>query len=41
MPGKIADVYTPKINIEPTNHLIEKDNHLNQTSMTLGSILNF
>ena len=40
-PGRMVDVYTSKINIEPTNHLIEKEKHLNQTSMTLGSILIF
>ena len=26
-----------KINMEPENHLFEKENHLNQTFVTLGS----
>ncbi len=30
-----------KINMEPKDDPIEKDNHLNQTSMTLGSMLIF
>ena len=42
LPGCIVfkiQIYTPlKFNMQPKGHPIEKENHLNQTSMTLGSI---
>ena len=39
---KACGYSTPlKINMERRNHQIEKENHLNQTSMTLGSMLIF
>ena len=33
-----VEMYTPENqHVEPKNHPMEKENHLNQTSMTLGS----
>ena len=39
LPGRVDTPW--KINMEPENHLFEKENHLDQTSMTLGSMLIF